>query len=148
MRLAPPRLRVHRIVKAMKTTAAVAVLAMLGGCAMSGLTIANGTALGVSTATLACDWWQTRTVAAADWPHGKYEGNPLIGPKPSASTVDLYFAGVIAASVLAWRLMPRRWRMIIPSAIIAVQARAMIVSYGEAMATNTPYEGVCGSTGL
>jgi hypothetical protein len=121
--------------------AAVIAVAMLGGCA-GALSIANGTALGLSTATLACDWGQTRTVAAAGWP-GIYEENPIMGTKPSPRAVDLYFAVMVVANILAWRFMPRRWRWAIP--IVVTVWQVVVIARNGARADRIGVDfGVCG----
>ncbi len=118
--------------------AAVLCLAMAAGCGASGLTIANHVALGVSSSALACDWQQTRRFAEVDWrqpvpganpeAHAFYrwsESNPMLGSHPSTGEVDAYFAGALAATLIAWRLLPQRYRIVVPIAVTAIQAKAI-----------------------
>lgn len=112
---------------------AVLVVLLLSGCGASGLGIANGTALGISTAALACDWAQTRSFAEIGWQsridalrvQPYHEANPIMGETPSPGAVDAYFLGALALNAAAWFLVPRRWRMAIPIAVTLVQAGAI-----------------------
>lgn len=124
---------------AMRRVTSLAVLVLGAGCGgVSGLTIANGIALGASSATLACDWGQTRRFAEVDWrqpvpgarpeANAYYrwsESNPLLGAHPTTGEVDVYFAGALAATLLAWRMLPRRWRIAVPLVITAIQLKAI-----------------------
>ena len=118
------------------------LVVILGGCGASGLTIANGTALGVSSASLLCDWAQTRRASDAGWTM-QHEQNPIMGRDPSSRTVDAYFLGAAALNVLAWRLMPRRWRVVIPSIVFVVQADSIRSNIAESRPGWTDM-GVCG----
>lgn len=128
---------------AMQRVAVLAVAALAGGCGAGGLAIANGTALGVSSAALACDWQQTRRFAEVDWrqpvpgarPEANAfyrwsESNPMLGPHPSTTTVDLYFAAALAVTAVAWKLMPSRYRWIVPVAVTAIQIKAINETVG------------------
>lgn len=114
------------------------VAALGSGCAAGGLTVANGVGLGLSTGALACDWQQTRRFAEVDWrqpvpganpeANALYrwsESNPILGPHPSTTAVDGYFAASLAVSLLAWRMLPRRWRIAVPIAVTALQVKAI-----------------------
>jgi hypothetical protein len=100
---------------------------LMCGCSVNAL---NTTALSVSTAALACDWSQTRGFAAAGW-DGFVESNPVMGSRPEASTVDLYFAAAAVLQIAAWWALPRKARWALPVAVIAFQA--------QAIANNAPY---------
>lgn len=121
---------------AMRFVAVLAVAVLGVGCAASGLTIANGVGLGVSSGALACDWNQTRGAAEREWierypteqGYGSRvmsERNPIIGPTPSTGRVDAYFAAALGLTVLAWRLTPRRYRWAVPAAVTAIQIAAI-----------------------
>lgn len=116
---------------------------MLSGCGASGLAIANGTALGLSSATLACDWGQTRASAARNWvrPDGQaqIERNPIMGPAPSPTTVDGYFVAIAALNALVWYIAPRKLKWIIPLGVVAWQS--YIVAHNHAVLQ----VGMCGT---
>lgn len=111
------------------------VVAVAVAVAVSGCTAANRTALAISTATLACDWAQTRALASEGWP-GYHESNPIMGPKPSTGDVTLYFSSAIAINAAVYHLMPRRWKALLPGAVTASQIKTIAV--------NTPHTGLCG----
>lgn len=69
---------------------------------------------------LVCDWGQTRSAAANGW-DGQWEGNPIMGRKPTTNAVDLYFLAAIGLNTLVWYVMPRRYRMIIPVVVTLTQ---------------------------
>lgn len=96
------------------------LVAMLGGCGAGGLSIANGTALGVSTATLACDWGQTRKAAGTGW-RDHHDSNPVMGPTPSTGAVDAYFLAAIVLNAGIWYVMPKRLRSVIPAILTVGQ---------------------------
>lgn len=104
-------------------------LALFCGGACS-LRAANTATLVASTAALACDWGQTRGVASAAsegrWTLDYWEENPVMGPRPSTGDVDLYFAAAAALNAAAWVAIPRRYRWIIPSVVLAVQTAAIV----------------------
>jgi hypothetical protein len=77
-------------------------------------------ALVASTATLACDWAQTRGAAERGW-IGYREGNPMLGKTPSVGAVDAYFATATLVSIAAWYLLPRGWRAVTHTAIAVWQ---------------------------
>lgn len=97
------------------------------GCVPS---VGPGDAVGVTLATVAttCDWAGTRSVAIAGWPEGRSEVGPvaplLIGSTPSPVAVNAYFAGTLAALVVAERLLPRRWRPTLHWTVAAVETAA------------------------
>ena len=106
----------------------VMVLLLLGGgCSMATI---NGVALGAATATLACDWSETRWAAEQDWTRTGHELNPVLGPTPTTGQVDAYFASAIVVSAAIWHVLPERWRWA-PSAVVAVaQARVLVRNEG------------------
>jgi hypothetical protein len=85
----------------------------------------NGAALAVSTAALAVDWSQTRSMAESGWACCT-ERNPIMGPEPRTSTVDQYFLGVIAVNAIIWAATPERWRAVAPLGLTAIQARTIV----------------------
>jgi hypothetical protein len=102
-------------------------------------------ALALSTAGLACDWGQTHSAAAAGW-HKNVDGmsyyevetNPLISGRPSVGTVNLYFAVVTAANAVLWAVAPRKYRSIVPVAVLAMQTIQI------ARNTARPHNTLCG----
>lgn len=100
---------------------AIVVMLALTGCA--NVHVNRATLVG-STASLALDWWKTRGYAADSWPGRSEETNPLMGRAPSTGRVDLYFASFVAVNAVVWYLMPERWRSVVPTGILAVQAQA------------------------
>lgn len=113
----------------------VLLVVLLCGCGVAPLTIANGTALGVSSAALACDWSQTRAHASDGWMN-HYEDNAILGTTPSPRAVDAYFAGALVAHALAWYLVPERYRSLIPTLVLGVQLAPI--------AENVRMSGLCG----
>lgn len=122
---------------------ALLALVALAGCSIGAR---NRAALAVSTAALACDWMQTRTVAGygmnGEW--GDYwEKNPLIGSRPDHRTIDFYFAGALFANTLTWVLMPERYRWAVPAVVTTTQA-ATIVGNGMALENSRHRDKVSG----
>lgn len=106
---------------------AVAALA-LTGCGAGALSTANAVALGLSTASLAVDWQMTHAAAAQDWGGGygnRREENPIMGPHPSTGTVNVYFATAIILNAALWYALPRRYRAVVPLAVVGVQANTI-----------------------
>jgi hypothetical protein len=84
------------------------------------------TAIAVSTAALVADWGQTACTASKGWGF-THEVNPLMGSaRPSVFAVTAYSATVVALNVLAWKLLPEKWRSVIPASVIAVQSYAVL----------------------
>ncbi len=102
-------------------------LLSLSGCTLSQV---NKAALVTSTATLACDWAQTRG-AAADW-GGRMEANPVLGPQPSQTKVDFYFVGILAANAVAWVLLPKQARAAVSGVVTGVQTKTIIGNFETA----------------
>lgn len=121
------------------------ILLLVTGCSAPGLVIANKIAVSVSTAALACDWGQTRAFAAKfenNQIGQHFEKNPILGDRPTPTGVDLYFLGAIGASLLAWRFLPRRWRIALPLVIILGQTKALTATYFNT--SGHYYPGLCG----
>jgi hypothetical protein len=97
------------------------VLLLLVGCSNR---YVNGTALAVSTAALAVDWSQTRSMAEDGWV-GHREANPIMGANPRTWTVDQYFLSVALVNAIIWAAMPERWRSAVPLGVAAVQAKTI-----------------------
>lgn len=119
---------------------------LLSGCAgifgrsqPAGLKHANRVALGLAAAALACDWSQTHSAAAGGW-RGTYEANPIMGASPSTAEVGLYMAGVGAAFVAVWHLLPPRLRPALAGGMLAVEAHTVVGNL-----ETTP--GLCGVAG-
>ena len=88
--------------------------------------------LAVSTATIACDWGQTRQAAKSGW-GVYYEKNPYLGEEPGVLRVDSYFVTMLAANALIWVVVPEKWRTVYGITITGIQGRALYRSmeYGE-----------------
>lgn len=103
--------------------------------------VVDVTALVASTAALACDWGQTRGVSQGGWMSGgtftgnTKEYNPLLGASPSPRTLDLYFATTVVINAALWVALPKRWRSIVPAAVVGAEARTIY--------RNIPYTGMC-----
>lgn len=95
------------------------MLILLVGC-----THVNRATLIASTASLACDWAQTRSQASTGW-NGTMENNPMLGTQPSTTKVDAYFASTIVINAAIWYVMPERYKSIIPLGVTAAQARTI-----------------------
>lgn len=116
------------------TNMKVLIAILLTGCVGCGAV--NRALLVTSTASLACDWAQTRSSAASGW-NGQVETNPIMGSKPATSSVDIYFASAIAINAGLWLITPPSVRGAVPAAVTAVQANTV--------AGNIPYtRTVCG----
>lgn len=94
-----------------------------------------------STVSLACDWGQTRSMAANDWAHPtgpqRYEeANPIMGKHPSTLVVDTYFMSAALINAAAWLVIPKGWRSAAPVAVTARQALAIT--------RNVEHTGWCG----
>ena len=100
----------------MRTIVIIALLAT--GCGQ--LRNVNRASLVASTTSLACDWGQTRAAASAGW-QGTEEANPMLGPTPTTTQVDTYFAVTAIVNAAIYVAMPERYRWILPSAVTAVQ---------------------------
>lgn len=111
-----------------------ALLALLTtGCANA---YVNSGALAASTLAVACDWGQTRWAASRGWTGGRWEGNPIMGPRPSASTVDMYFAFTALMNAAIWLVAPERARVVMPSAVV--------IAEGEQIRENMTRTPLCG----
>lgn len=85
-----------------------------------------------STATLVCDWADTRFR-----PDNMEEFNPIMGKNPTGSTVDVYFATTILFNAALWYALPEKYKSVIPVSVTAVQAKVLY--------DNNKYgSGVCG----
>lgn len=121
----------------MKAATLLAVLALVTvACAPTWQRVDRGT-LVASMSLLACDWGQTRSAATEGWGGGQWEGNLIMGERPSSSIVDAYFASTVVINAALWALLPRGWRSVVPGAVIGVQ------SYTVATNARTT-RGVCG----
>lgn len=84
------------------------------------LDIINITALVVSNASLACDGAQTLSMAWSGWGI-HHEDNPVLGFRPGPVWVATYFTSTIALNTAIWLLLPKRYRSILPVAVLPVQ---------------------------
>lgn len=99
---------------------------------------------GLASLSIACDWTQTRYHAANGWRDELgplAESNPIIGGTPSTTTVDVYMATAIAATVIAGSLLPSQLRPVLFGSIVVRQSIAIAHNIGE----GTP--GICGLQG-
>jgi hypothetical protein len=111
----------------------IIALALLSGCSFKNL---NRATLAASTASLACDWGQTRSAASNHW-KGRYEANPIMGTNPGTRTVDTYFASTVVLNAAIWYFIPEKLKSIIPGVVIGFQANTIA---GNLDTT----QGVCG----
>lgn len=110
-----------------KALAVVTVLSLLSvGCASAGL--ARG-AFVTSTAMLVCDGIQTIKFAADGW-QTNHESNPMLGVNPSVSAVGVYFVSAIAINTILFAITPAKYRVIVPAAVIAIQADSIAANAG------------------
>lgn len=64
--------------------------------------------LASSTALIACDWGMTRWMPKTGaYERGYVELNPLLGRRPSATTIDVVFILAITANVAAYPYLPK-----------------------------------------
>lgn len=115
-----------------------ALMTMLAACAGS-LEHVNRIGVGLAVATTACDWGQTRSAAGTGW-RTTYEGNPVMGPSPSTSTVDLYMAAVAVSTIALGHVLPDWARPILYGAVTVAETATVIDNLGT-----TP--GLCGVSG-
>lgn len=101
----------------------ILALALLTGCSA-----VNKTALISSTASLACDWGQTRSMAMDNWKYG-WEANPFLGEKPPPYAVDMYFIIVAGINTLTWMAMPKKYKWVIPTVVTFVQAPTIVENH-------------------
>lgn len=99
--------------------AGVVLMCLLVGCAH-----VDTAALIASTASLACDWGQTRSAADRGWA-SRIERNPILGPRPSTSQVDMYFGVTALLNVTLWTLLPKGWKSIVPAGVTAMEANTV-----------------------
>jgi hypothetical protein len=103
------------------------VVMALSGCVHNQAELAryiDTTLLATSTASIACDWGYTHKAAAAGW-HGTREANPMLGPTPSTSEVNVYFVGMMALNAAVWALTPAKIRGALPLAITVRQSSSI-----------------------
>lgn len=84
----------------------LALFIFLQGC--STVQPTNKALFTTSTVLLAVDWAQTRYIASH--PEEFHEKNPLLGRHPSVNKVDAYFAGVMAANLLLYNVLPEKYQ--------------------------------------
>lgn len=106
--------------------AAVALMVSSGAC-----THVNRATLATSTAALAVDWYLTRAFASRDWRCESGDGwarekNPIISGRPSATTVDIYFAAVAVGNLALWLALDKRYKSIAPLAVTALQVHPIV----------------------
>lgn len=107
----------------------VIVTSALAACSARQQRVANAIGLATSTTALGCDWAFTRSHAVDGWRRWR-EANPVLGDQPSARRVDLYFATTAALQAGAWRLLPPRWRIVVPAIVLAFSARPIARQMG------------------
>lgn len=73
------------------------------------------------------DWNQTRRIAASN---GRWiELNPILGPSPSQSRVNRYFAATLVAHWAITYTLPERWRKPWQETTIILQASVIQSNY-------------------
>lgn len=115
------------------------VALVCSGCSMAAARHANHVTLGLALITTACDWHETRWAAGDGWSK-TYEANPIMGEEPSTTTVDVYNAAVIGATVGLGQLVPEQYRWLVYGAVAAAGVESIIVN-----SSTTP--GLCGFSG-
>jgi hypothetical protein len=73
------------------------------------------------------DWGQTLRIAKS--PDRWRETNPILGRHPKQSTVNLYFAGTLAAHTAIAYLLPKDWRRAWQIVWIGVEAGYVYNNY-------------------
>lgn len=99
-------------------------LVMLSACSAGTWRHIDRTTLAMSTASIACDWGQTATMAAKGWDRGlgpQHEENPIMGEHPSVAVVSAYFMTALVINTAVWAVLPASWRSAIPTAITGSQ---------------------------
>lgn len=104
-----------------KTAIAMMVLALVSGCSMA---TAHRATAGAALMAMACDWGETRRATETNG-SGTMEMNPILGPAPHASMVDLYFLATTAAIVGIAELAPRKAQPFLYGAVLAVEAHTI-----------------------
>lgn len=94
----------------------VLAIVLMGGCATF-----ERITLVAATASLVCDWSQTRSWSELGWPDGYRERNPVLGPMPATSVIDVYFLGAIVLSSAIWMRTPPGYRWLPALLVTAVQ---------------------------
>ncbi len=74
-----------------------------------------------ANALILADWGQTRHIAANGEEDGYEETNPILGPRPSTSEVNLYFASALVLTNGVGWLLPEPWERRWFIAVTAVQ---------------------------
>lgn len=107
-------------------------------CILVACSVSQAQVKELSTSLLVVDWLQTRTIAqevtyvspkridhltySTGYQEGRWrERNPILGPYPSLSKVNNYFAGIIALNLA---IDDERWHY----AVIAVEALVVIAN--------------------
>lgn len=97
------------------------------------------TTLATSTALIACDWGMTRWMPKTGaYDRGYAELNPLMGERPSTTTVDLVFVAALTANVAAYPYLPKWARAWLYTSVTVLEA-ANVAAFNPA--------GVCGNFG-
>lgn len=116
--------------------AGAVVLLFAIGCAHVTL---DRAALGTATALTMCDAAGTYKASSASWQGQGYntrEANLLLGEHPSTGAVTLYFATALTAEIVAWGLLPPKYRPAVLGFVAGVEA--------SSVADNVDTVGLCG----
>lgn len=89
-----------------------------------------------STALLAADWAQTRSIAKQ--PERFYEKNPLLGRHPSVRRVNNYFAGAILLNYFITDALRGDVRTAWQVGVIVVEGTVVTRNYGIGIRMNLP----------
>jgi hypothetical protein len=113
------------------------------GCATGGRVLMSDgyqrTMLASSTALVTCDWGMTRWMPETGaYENGYAELNPLLGRKPSTTTIDTVFVVALVAHVGAYKYLPKWARAWWYTTVTAVEA-ANVAYFNPS--------GVCGDFG-
>ena len=104
------------------------------GCAEYNSTAFQTGTLGAAEASLVADWHSTRYESERGW-RGHSEGNVIMGPAPSNTTVDAYTAGCMTLTAFAYPFIPRAIRPLVYLAITAIE----ISTVNSNMKAGTPW---------
>ena len=77
--------------------------------------------LASSLATVGVDAVGTGMMAQRGWPKGRFESNPLLGPRPSVGMVTGYMALCEVGLVALDDALPNRWRWVLHTLVTSAE---------------------------
>jgi hypothetical protein len=63
-----------------------------------------------SSVAITADWATTRWAARNNWPNNTHENNPILGRRPTVSTVDSYFVFLLISNYAIAQAVPQEYR--------------------------------------